>query len=99
MCEKATNTPKTVLVDSLAPKCDEYRGRNMLVMITLFWSPEDYPERFVARMFTVSNGAALATPYVVLGDSREEVEKGLPSGMVALHRDSSDHPSIVCTWI
>lgn len=70
------------------------------IVWTIYEHPKDYPDRFVARLFTVTPEAgAQPTKYHLLADSLEEIRNLLPPGLVRIERDLADEPQIVERWI
>ena len=64
-------------------------------IITIFESPEDYPGKYVARVFDVDKPTNLAA----VADTYEELMQAIPAGMVRLERNEKDDPVILETWI
>mgnify|MGYP000915220125 FL=1 len=72
--------------------------RNM-PMIVIYFSPEDYPGKYVGRVWDIGTKGPAATPYIVIRDNLEEIRALLPTGLCRFGRDKSDVPAIVETWI
>lgn len=64
-------------------------------IIMIFESPEDYPGKYVARVFDVDKPTNLAA----VADTYEELQQAIPAGMVRLERNEKDDPVILETWI
>lgn len=64
-------------------------------IITIFKSPADYPDKYVARVFDVDKPTTLAA----VADTYEELQQAIPAGMVRLERNEKDDPVILETWI
>lgn len=64
-------------------------------IITIFESPEDYPGKYVARVFDEDKPTTLAA----VADTYEELMQAIPAGMVRLERNEKDDPVILETWI
>lgn len=64
-------------------------------LICIYDSPEDWPGKFVARLWDMQR----PTPYVAVADSLEELRALIPTGMMPLPRDPRDAGCIVETWI
>lgn len=64
-------------------------------IIMIFESPEDYPGKYVARVFDVDKPTNLAA----VADTYEEIQQAIPAGMVRLERNEKDDPVILETWI
>ena len=76
-------------------------GISALHMWVITENPSDYPGKFVVRRrMTTADGKQ----YVVFGptavvDTLEEARAAVPPGTVCFHRDPSDDPVIVETWM
>ena len=57
--------------------------------------PEDYPDKFVARVYDMDK----PTNLIVLGDTLDEVREAIPQSMAKIDRQQGDDPCIVETWI
>ena len=64
-------------------------------VISVFFNTEDYPGKFVARLF--DRGAH--TPLITTADTLEELREKIPSNMVKMDRHPKDDPCIVEVWI
>jgi len=65
---------------------------------TVYESPLDYPERFVARRWTI-NPAPSPTDDVIVADDMSSLQAMMPPGMVRMPRQPGDDPVIVETWV
>ncbi len=65
-------------------------------IITVFKSPTDYPDKYVARVFDLDRPTHLAA----VADTYEELLEAIPTRqMVRLERNPKDDPAIVETWL
>ena len=71
-----------------------------IVHFVIYFSPNDFPKKFVIRRWFIKNRKVLPDLNVfTIGDSLREVRKRLPRDLTCIARDISDDPSIVETWI
>ncbi len=70
-----------------------------LPIICIYESPADYPGKYVARVYAVTEGQTRPGIYIALADTLEEIRAKLPEGMYPVRRHKSDDPCIVETWI
>lgn len=73
--------------------------KDVLHVWTVYARPSDYPDKFVARRWDISNGVTVATSDMFTADSLEEVRTLLPQGLHCLRRFSGDDPTIAETWL
>ena len=73
----------------------QVRAAAKVPLICIYERPEDYPGKFVARLWDLQQ----PTSFLVVADTLEEIRKAIPSGMVPIQRDPTDAPAIVETWI
>lgn len=67
-----------------------------LPVIAVFKHPDDYPGKWVARVFDVNRPTRL----VAIADTHEELLRIMPmQKMVRFNRDPKDQTSIVESWI
>lgn len=66
---------------------------------TIFERPTDFPNGFIARLFTVTPEGGRPTPACYTGDTLEEVRSKIPRGLVNLGRQPEDDSKIVESWI
>lgn len=64
-------------------------------MIFVYQNPDDYPEKYVARLFD----ARRCTHIIALADTLEELRGTKPERMEAVRRQKEDPPQIVETWL
>lgn len=66
-------------------------------IIVIYRHPEDYPDKYVARIFDITQ----PTDSVVIKDSLQELQKDISRNMskTFLPRDEKDDPCIVGSWI
>ncbi|OIJ13363.1 hypothetical protein BKP35_09005 [Anaerobacillus arseniciselenatis] len=65
----------------------------LLPLITVYNSPEDYPDKIVARIFDIEK----PTPYIVVTDHIEFLD--IPQGKEFIPREKEDDPSIIGVWL
>jgi hypothetical protein len=72
-----------------------------LAMWTVYDNPNDYPGKFVARLFVVSATGPMATESIVIMDDLEAMREMLAFEMhlTCLARSPEDDPKIVETWL
>lgn len=70
-------------------------------MWTIYWSPKDYPEKYVARRWDIVRGDAKAHPTndMFVSDSIVELRELLPRGLYPMPRFGADDPCIVEVWL
>lgn len=73
--------------------------KNKQPMIVIYNNPKDYPDNYVARLWTTGLGVPRPSPYIALKDTLGEIRAAVPPGMVRLDSDVRDDPVIVETWI
>jgi hypothetical protein len=66
-----------------------------LPLVTIFYSPEDYPDMWVARLFDIEK----PTKYFALANSYRDIKTFKPQHMDVIQRDRRDVSSIVEVWI
>lgn len=74
---------------------------NALVVYTIYRKPKDFPDKFVVRVFCISEGPEpipAAKPHAVV-DTLEEARLSVPPHLVGITRSPGDDPSIVETWL
>lgn len=74
---------------------EQVRAAAKVPLICVYENPEDYPGKYVARLWDLQR----PTGFVVVADSLEEIREAIPEGMVRLNRTEKDAPAIVETWI
>lgn len=87
---------KTSNAQNLFCDKDVYDGnREELKTIAIYNSPDDFPGKYVARLF---NGIE-PTDKMVLGETLEEVRGKMPRGYMRIPRHETDVISLVESWI
>lgn len=67
-----------------------------LPIITVYKGPEDYPDKYVARVFDLQR----PTNLVAVADDYGGILEAIPTeDMARMQRDERDDPVIVETWI
>lgn len=78
---------------------DSFYGLDMsdmkMPLITVFYSPVDMPNRYIARLFDLEK----PTDCVVKGNTLEEIRKAIPPRFKQVPRMKNDHDSVVEVWI
>jgi hypothetical protein len=87
-----------LLVDSLADDID-FSKITVFPMITVYSNTNDYPGKFVARIFDIRGGSVYATRYIMLKDSLQELRDCIPVNFVRMQRRDEDDPNILEVWI
>lgn len=66
-------------------------------IIVVYKHPEDYPDKYVARIFDITR----PTDTVIVKDSLQELQRDISKGTVKgfIVRDEKDDPCIVGSWI
>jgi hypothetical protein len=64
-------------------------------IITIYKYPLDYPQKYVARLFDITN----PTNVFMLGDNYEELVSHKPPMMVIFERSPADDPKIIEAWL
>lgn len=88
------------MTDRLLDSFNEIRMNKIckLPVISVYKSPADYKNKYVARLFD-----SLPVPkplnYVIVKNSLQEVRKGIPQHMTKLKRCDGDDPTIVENYI
>jgi hypothetical protein len=74
--------------------------RPLLEMITVYERPSDYPDKIVARVWTITPNGPVATPRVKLFDTIDDAYVYYRQrGMTPLLSGPDDEPQIVVTFI
>lgn len=87
--------PPDVHLDSFAFAESQMAACKMpLIVITKH--PEDYPDKYVTRLFDLGKG----TPYCVLSNTLQQARKAIPQPrFMNIGRQEEDDPVIVETWV
>lgn len=64
-------------------------------IIFIYQNPDDYPEKFVARLY---NGKQ-STHIVAFADTLEELRTAKPDCMDVIERQKDDPPKVIETWL
>lgn len=64
-------------------------------IIVVYKHPEDYPDKYLARLWDIKT----PTKLIATADSLDELRKGKPTEMMIMQRHPEDDPKIVETWI
>ncbi len=69
-------------------------------LLTVYFSPSDYPGRYVVRGHRVTPRRAFADARpTAVTSSLEEARAAIPDGLVCIGRSLGDDPVIVETWL
>ena len=69
-------------------------------MLTVYENPNDYPGKFVARIYNVGTDKQVETlPFVVVKDTYAELRKAIPAGFVKIAPNKNDDPNILEIWL
>lgn len=71
------------------------RAVQTLPMITIYKHPDDYPEKYVARVWDANH----PTHIIALADTLEEIRQTIPPNMTRLPHMAGDDPCIVEVWL
>lgn len=66
-----------------------------LPMISIYNHPDDYPDKYVARVWDANE----PTRFITLADTLEEIRATIPPNMTRLNRMQGDDPCIVEGYI
>ena len=86
-----------ILVDSFK-KDIEIKTLSAFPMITIYFNPDDYPNKYVARVFDIRPGDVQRTRYIMLGDDLEEIRLRIPEGLYRKNRCPEDDAKILEVW-
>jgi hypothetical protein len=79
----------------------EPQGELFMSMWVIYYSPRDFPGKYVARRHDLFRGdrepAASSEHFVA--NSLKEIRDKLPMGLVCLSRSDGDEPQILETWL
>lgn len=70
-------------------------GAFKLPIITVYSSPLDYPNMFVARLYDLDQW----TPYVMVRSSLDVIREAIPAQFHRMDRNPDDDPAILEVWI
>lgn len=68
-------------------------------MFVIYWSPSDFPERYVVRRWVVGPGYCRPGRVTRVSLSLDEARKGIPAGLVLFTRSEGDDPCIVESYL
>ncbi|MCD8308915.1 MAG: hypothetical protein LUD19_03590 [Clostridia bacterium] len=71
------------------------KAARIMPMITIYEHPDDYPDKYVARVWDANEPTRL----VALADTLDEIRKAIPPNMVPIQKGHADDPCIVELWI
>lgn len=84
---------------------DNFHGVNWFEKVKVFptfavyYSPEDFPGKYVARLFDGDKPMRLLTVKDTLEEVRAAIPQGPPLGFVRMERSPNDIPQIIEVWI
>lgn len=64
---------------------------------TIYESPSDFHDKFVARPHSMRSQSAIG--FVMVADNLDHIRKLLPPGLAMIDRDPADSPVIVEVWL
>jgi hypothetical protein len=65
---------------------------------TIYEKPDDYPDKFVGRLFVLDQPTTVALVGPTLDSVREFIRRASP-GLTCIPRFEHDHPSVIETWL
>lgn len=74
---------------------NQIRRTSRAPIICVYNSPEDYPGKFVARLWDLDK----PTRYIAVAETLEAIREIIPDGMIRFSRDERDSHCIVESWI
>lgn len=74
-------------------------AKGNLAIWTIYNSPDDYPDRIIARMHLLGKGASVATEHVLLEDFPSIRGILKLAGLSMMTRWPDDEPQIIETWL
>lgn len=84
---------------SLDVICDDlffvYNSKFDFPIITVYKSPLDYPEKYVARIFDLD----VPTCYIMVKESFDDICNSIDSDMVMVGTSDNDDKKIVCSFL
>lgn len=87
-----------ILVDSFKDDID-LRTITNFPMITIYFNPKDYPNKYVAQVFDIRPGEVYGTRYIMLSDELEGLRQRMPEGFHRMNRMPDDDTSILEVWL
>lgn len=87
-----------ILVDSFIDDVDIH-SLSDFPLISIYKSPLDYPNQYVARIFDIQPGRVNITRYIMLCDNLETLRKAIPLEFIKLDRKADDEPDVVEVWL
>lgn len=73
--------------------------RDEIPIWTIYGKPQDYPEHFVVRRWTVLRGRAVADFGCTLFEDLDSARASVPAGCYPIGRNDADDPAIVESWM
>lgn len=72
-----------------------------LVTYTVYFSPQDYPRKWVLRKWFIRRGSEtpIADKEVVVRDNYDELFQYIPPGLYKIPADDQDFQSTIETWL
>lgn len=65
----------------------------------IYKNPQDYPNKFVVRVWIIGSGTVQAGPMICAVDTIEEARESLPDGVDPMPVFDNDDPVIVEVWM
>lgn len=71
------------------------RKMTSLPLITIYHGPDDYPDKYVARLWDLDR----PTRYVAVAESLEKIQETVPKNMLLLGRRPEDDPCVLEAYV
>ena len=75
------------------------QSKHSLSMITVYRHPDDYKDKYVARLYIVEKGVTKCTTAIVLADTLDEIRTKIPSHLFRMPRSENDLESVVESYL
>lgn len=89
----------TVIVENLTNAFFENRTDTALPLITIYNSPTDFANKYVARIHVIEGGISTPLVYAALANSMDDLREKIPPHLTCIPRDAHDDQSIVESWV
>lgn len=78
---------------------DRFEVAKVFPIFTVYFSPKDFPGKYVVRLFDADKPLRFITVSDTLDDARAGIPQGPPLGFHRMVRSPIDDPAIVETWL
>lgn len=85
--------------DKIVSDFYNFIDNDKMQIITIYNSPMDYENKWVARLSYVENGCNIPTKYIIVEDSFDELKKHISKTLTFIPRFPNDVISIVGVYI